>query len=178
MADRTDRYTVQEVLDLLEVAARARDASPSIAPVDFDVDPDEVEREALLAVRRKSLSRYVIAAAAVACIILGVAFLKQSHGSLPTSASAPVTEARSPVLATRDVPATVTERPSNVRQPVETLTAGLIRFSTRSGWAWLDGRQLESTTAMVPCGAHVVQIGGQEQHEVVVPCGGEVTVER
>jgi hypothetical protein len=180
MADATDEFDVQEVLDMLEVAARARKSYPSLAPVGLDVDQVEAEDdstpEAHLVRRRRNLSRYVIGAVTVACAILLASFVKRS---IPADDSAVATQRAS----ARPSPVTVRDsRPLPTPIPASPVaseaTAGLLRFEAPPGWAWLDGQQLSGSSAFVPCGTHHVQIGGEEQRDVVVPCGGEVVVSR
>jgi hypothetical protein len=176
-ADATDEYDVQEVLDMLEVAARARRSYPSLAPVGLDVEAlieDESMPEAHLVRRRRNLSRYVIGAVSVACAILVASVVKHSvHGGDPASSRASARPA--PVTVRDPAPQPAPIPPSPI--PGEA-TAGLLRFTAPLGWAWLDGQQLSGTSAFVPCGTHHVQIGGEEQHDVDVPCGGEVVVSR
>jgi|HubBroStandDraft_2_1064218.scaffolds.fasta_scaffold511392_1 hypothetical protein len=178
--DATDEFDVQEVLDMLEVAARARQSSPtSIAPVDFDVvDPPDSSPEAHLVTRRRKLSRYVIGAVAAACAILVVSALRHpSHTDAATAAAAQPRAIRPEPVTVRTHAPAAAPVPANAA-PAETAAAGLLRFTAPAGWAWLDGNQLSANSAFVPCGTHQVQIGGEEQHDVVVPCGGEVVVDR
>ncbi len=171
-ADATDEYKVQDVLDMLEVAARARGSASSIAPTGFDVDPLDSSAQVSLVGRRRRLLRYVIGGVGAASVILAASLVKRTiHDQ---AAAGPPPPRNEPVVAAPvSAPA-----PTIPAAPRESATAGLVRFTTPSGWAWLDGEQLSATAAFVPCGTHRVQIGGEEQHDVEVPCGGEVVVSR
>ncbi len=178
--DATDQFSVQEVLDMLEVAARARQSTPSIAPVGLDLDsegePFDLTRPPDLSGRRRQLARYVVGAIAVSCVILATSVVKRTAAT-----DAPATLAAAPPLdpATAQAPALRPVRTlSTFSRQTEDMASGLVRFTTQPGWAWLDGHQLTATSAFVPCGTHQVQIGGEEQHDIVVPCGGEVVVTR
>ena len=177
--DATDEFSVQEVLDMLEVAARARQSFPSIAPVgmDVDVEPFDLTHEAHLAVRRRKLSRFVTATVGVACAILAASVIKRTAFADHVAASQTLPAQDPPTVTTPRASISTNRVPTFERQP-EATVSGLVQFATRPGWAWLDGHQLTATSAIVPCGTHQVQIGGEEQHDVDVPCGGEVVVRR
>jgi hypothetical protein len=167
------------VLDMLEVAARARQSFPSIVPVglDVDVEPFDLTPEAHLAVRRRKLARFVTGAVGVACAILAASVIKLTVGGDHVTASQTSSAQDPPVFAVPRAPAPA-NRVGTFERQSEAAISGLVRFTTRPGWAWLDGHQLTATSAIVPCGTHQVQIGGEEQHDVDVPCGGEVVVSR
>jgi hypothetical protein len=176
LPDSTEEFSPQDVLDMLEVAARDR-STPSLAPVGIDVEAADAEDPAPLAARRRELTRYVIGAVALACVILVASVAKRtSHADAPSSAGNSVRA--EPVTVRTHVPGEASPLTPAVAKPAAGTGAGLIRFATQPGWAWLDGQQLSATSAFVPCGSHQVQIGGEEQHDVDVPCGGEVVVTR
>jgi len=165
--DATDQFDAKDILYMLQVA-RERRSTPSLAPVDLDVEPEAAPD---LAQRRRALGRWVVCAVGAACAILATSAVKLAHPPGAAAAAQPAAE-----VTPRQARATITRTDS---PPASTGDgAGLVRFDTKPGWAWLDGRQLTATSAFVPCGPHQVQIGGQELREVQVPCGGEVVVTR
>jgi hypothetical protein len=173
--DATEEYDVQDVLDMMEIEARARSA-PSIAPVGIDIEPLDLAGQVHLDARRREVTRYVMGAIAIACTILAASAIKVAGGTdAATATRAPARDEA--VAAPAPIPraAPVSAAPAS---PPQSASAGLVRFTTPAGWAWLDGEQLSTTEAFVPCGTHQVQIGGEVQHDVLVPCGGEVVVSR
>jgi hypothetical protein len=176
--DKTEEFTAQDVLDMLEVASTTFESRPSlpssIAPVDLDAEPFDLKRRGDLASRRRGLSRYVVGAVALACGILAIAVVRHRAEIAVYPVQAESAEAPAPASE----PAPVDAVPA-VAEPTSTSSSsGLIRFTTPPGWAWVDGVQLAGTSAFLPCGAHKVQTGGEEPHVVDVPCGGEVVVTR
>jgi hypothetical protein len=59
-------------------------------------------------------------------------------------------------------------------------STGTVRLDrpATAGRAWLDGKKLSSSSALVTCGTHQIKVGRGRTHSIDVPCGGEIGVSR
>jgi hypothetical protein len=199
--EATQEIDASDVLEVIQVAREERHSSPSLLRVGFDVDVElgrnDETCQIRLAARRKVLSRYVIGAVAVSCLILVASVVKREVGSSDAHASTGALPAPSP--AARPLPSTPTASTAAIPPPppapisipsppaaastssdTTASTSGSIRFTApaKAGWLWLDGKRLSGTSAIVSCGTHQVKVGYNAKHAVAVPCGGEVALSR
>jgi hypothetical protein len=122
-------------------------------------------------VPRRRLGGVVTGAMAMAVCILVVAGVRASMAS-------PVEPAPPPVAAT--LPPV---QPAPAAQPWKTAsatdsssTSGTV--TSRGGALFIDGARISAKSALVSCGHHQVKAGRGKPHDVDVPCGGAVVVDR
>jgi hypothetical protein len=190
--EATQEIQASDVLEMVDLPTREQQSSPSImrVGVDIDVEPNDFTRQVFLAARRRTLTRYVVGAVSVSCAILFLSVLKHASAS-GASGDAPKTAAvapRSPLsVPAVAAPAVAIPAPIAAAAPVSAApvstpdpasTVGTVRFTARPGWSVLDGKRLNATSAIVPCGLHQVKVGMGPRHDIVVPCGGEVSISR
>ena len=195
--EATQEIDASDVLEVIPLTPDKRHSYPSLlrGGVDIDALRNDETCQMRVATRRKELSRYVIGAVAISCVILVMAFVKREVGASdgPT-ASAPMPSPATPATAARPTaPAPAIPPPPPVPVPSASplavqpsasdttdSTSGSIRFvrPAKPGWVWLDGKRLTGTSAIVTCGTHQVKVGYLAKHAVVVPCGGELVLSR
>jgi hypothetical protein len=193
--EATQEIDPSDVLEVLQVTPDKRHSYPSLLRVGIDIEMPRNDETCQLPVvtRRKELSRYVIGAVGVSCLILVTAFVKRevgaSNGPTATSSmSSPATAPRPTATALAVPPPPPAPAQSAAPTVAELLAAdeaadsnsGSIRFvrPAKAGWVWLDGKRLTGTSAIVTCGTHQVKVGYGAKHAVVVPCGGELVLSR
>ncbi len=128
--------------------------------------------------RRRTL-RAVVASSMGLCLTLLFVAAVRSHGAAsPAGSSAKASAAIA--MPHADVAATsVDSTPwTSVASTASPARTGTIMTEQAAGpWA-LDGVRRSARTAVVPCGQHELRLGRGAVQQVVVPCGGSLTIGR
>ncbi|HEY1695091.1 MAG TPA: hypothetical protein VGG39_23145 [Polyangiaceae bacterium] len=179
---------------------RPSQSNSSIAPVGLDLaTSDGVERgdeevnptmEVRLPMRRRRLGVIVVATVAgCALILVAAGIARVSHASSPAATVSPSTAAAgTPDPSVPSTSATAAPAPVPPPSPAAPVTpspttstgasTGTVRLDRPAtpGRAWLDGKRLSSSSALVSCGTHQIKVGRGRTHSIDVPCGGEIGV--
>jgi hypothetical protein len=168
-------------------------SASSIAPVDLNLAPpldDEMTGSIdVVATARRKRFGLLVGAAVGACsalLLLAVGFKvagSSSDGDLAKASGVGTTVQTTPAATTqKPVAATpITTMPaSNVTAatPATASTIGTLVIESNAKKVWLDGKRLNGSSAMIPCGSHTVKLGKSSVQTVDVPCGGEYHVSR
>lgn len=193
-AESTQELGASDVIEVIEMAS----AAPAGIDIEFPAPPDPEEwrltRELCAQPARRNLQSVVVAAVGLCGVILiaaaGIRVASASDAptvnamrsapeaklkttSVPGSSPAARAPNASPLAVT--IPAALPAAP-------EKPTTGtlLLDGSARAGGgAWLDGRKLTASSALVACGPHRIKFGPWSRARTVdVPCGAEVHVSR
>jgi hypothetical protein len=168
-------------------------SASSIAPVDLNLAPpldDEMTGSIdVVATARRKRFGLLVGAAVGACsalLLLAVGFKvagSSSDGDLAKASGVGTTVQTTPAATTqKPVAATpITTTPASkvtAATPATASTIGTLVIESNAKKVWLDGKRLNGSSAMIPCGSHTVKLGKSSVQTVDVPCGGEYHVSR
>jgi hypothetical protein len=163
-------------VDVDEPPLRPAAAAPvSIAPVAFSVAPPRPPAESTFKIEamrppRKRLGAVVLGAMGVSVCILLAAAVRAGIADSPADPVSAVTAALPPV-----VPA-LTTRAADSWHASTAPSSGTIE--SHAGTLFVDGTRITAKSALVTCGRHQLRAGRAKSHDVDVPCGGTLVVDR
>jgi len=189
--------TTQELdaIDILEVADLATSSSPLAVswetPVDAFFHPGGRMRpfgevtielrpapEPTLMVRlRERRRRFGVLVGALLIMPLGILLGAAIVSLLPAERAATTASTNAATTAPAVTVAAPTPGPTTPPPAVEAAkpTSGTLLVPAKQK-VTLDGKRLDTTSAIVACGKHTVRVGWAKPKTVDVPCGGEIAV--
>jgi hypothetical protein len=170
-------------------------SASSIAPVDLNLAPpldDEMTGSIdVVATARRKRFGLLVGAAVGACsalLLLAIGFklagsssdgdLAKASGVGTTVQTTPAATTQSPAAATPITTTPAAKGMTAAATPATASTIGTLVIESKAKKVWLDGKRLNGSSAMIPCGSHTVKLGKSSVQTVDVPCGGEYHVSR
>jgi hypothetical protein len=159
-----------------EEPPRSAAAGPvSIAPFAISVAPPRPTAESTFKIEampapRKRLGAVVLGAMGMSVCILLLAAVRSGMADTAAEQASSVSAALPPV-----VPA-LTTRAAGAWEPSTAPSSGTIE--SHAGTITVDGTRITAKSAVVTCGHHQLRAGRAKSHDVDVPCGGTVVVDR
>jgi hypothetical protein len=159
----------------LEEPPRPSPGPASIAPFAVSVAPPRPTAESTFKIEampapRKRLGAVVLGAMGMSvCILLLAAVRSGVADSAPEQVSS-VSAALPPVVSG------LATRASGAWEPSTAPSSGTIE--SHAGTITVDGTRITAKSAIVTCGHHQLRAGRAKSHDVDVPCGGTLVVDR
>jgi hypothetical protein len=178
IADRTQEVRAEDVLEIVD-AREATGTPTSIAPLAIELPPRQTirprsappsESTSSFGVRLGPPRRLRLIVEVVmggSLLILAAAVVRSAMSWEP--------EATPIVLVSPGTHAAPPPRAMDVPSPVSAPTTGTVA-RVAGARVELDGVRVTATSAVVPCGAHMLKVGAEKPRTVDVPCGGTFDV--
>ncbi len=160
---------------------RVSPREPSAAPLEVDVAPQRRRQRFMGALGVALLASSLVVPAVLVVIVRGVTRGHAPEAPSPSVFPLPRLVAVRPLRTPAPAPALRDAVPVPSQKPANGAGNGVIYFARAGAHhrVFVDGTSVRATSAIVPCGAHTIQVGSAGAPRTIdVPCAGKVVLDR